>query len=767
MHQLPYVKLPSGNQVVTQRLFLEPEEVLNTPMGESLHWEDYDGVSTTPTHLEDVNKTCPVKQEPEEFAATLGMEGEGKTFEAFDSMPLLPVLLEGQRRDGSLCVIEVPDEILPTPTGGGFRSEDCNRVTCPQLDLEVHNNSCFVKQEPVDMAGESSDCGGSNSLSSSKERSDQECLDKQVNPRDGCVFGTWSSISTSKIIVIEGTQTEEGSERHCLTTSERVHTDERPFKCFACPKAFKTKSCLTKHKISHSDEKPFKCPICPRAFKIKSYLTVHKISHSHERPFKCPSCPKAFKIRRSLIVHKLSHSDERPFKCPSCPKAFKTKSLLTKHKLSHSDERPFKCPSCPKAFKMKSNLTVHKISHSHERPFKCPSCPKAFKIKSSLIVHKLAHSDERPFKCPSCPKAFKINSSLTKHKLAHSDERPFKCPSCPKAFKINSSLTKHKLSHSDERPFKCPSCPKAFTIKSRLTEHKRSHSDKKWFKCPLCANLYRSRASLSVHKSLHHRDEKTFKYGTLEGAFAKKQLLTHHELIHAGPRRFMCSTSSEEFRFRSKMNAHEPIHVPVAFKCPTCPKLFRAKCYLDVHEKLHKNETTCLRDICQKSHISSHKTVNEYKETSRSDTCDKVFEQEAGPSRVQAMHKDERLLKRGTCLKEFKVKSSSSESHLTARGKIHQNELTYRPGTHAIAVTDQEHLNAHQAVHKSESLSKCPIQPRAFKLNFPLQSKLFFQMKLPLNLLSNYKGTIYKCSTCTMAFTDEQHLNAHQAVHTG
>ncbi|KAM7299223.1 uncharacterized protein ISCGN_019790 [Ixodes scapularis] len=158
----------------------EPEEVLNTPMGESLHCEDYDGASTTPTHLEDVDKTCPVKQEPEEFAATLGMEGEGKTFEAFDSMPLLPVLLEGQRRDGSLCVIEVPDEILPTPTGGGFRSEDCNKVTCPQLDLEVHNNGCFVKQEPVDMAGESSDCGGSNSLSSSKERSDQECLDKQM-----------------------------------------------------------------------------------------------------------------------------------------------------------------------------------------------------------------------------------------------------------------------------------------------------------------------------------------------------------------------------------------------------------------------------------------------------------------------------------------------------------------------------------------------------------------------------------------------------------
>ncbi|CAN7976450.1 unnamed protein product, partial [Ixodes persulcatus] len=84
-------------------------------------------------------------------------------------------------------------------------------------------------------------------------------------------------------------------------------------------------------------------------------------------------------------------------------------------------------------------------------------------------------------------------------------------------------------------------------IKSRLTVHKLSHSDEKPFKCPSCANWY---------------------------PFAKKQHLTNHELIHAGPKPFTCSTSSEEFCFRSKMNVHEPIHVPVAYKCPTCPKLF-------------------------------------------------------------------------------------------------------------------------------------------------------------------------------------------------
>ncbi|XP_040072219.1 zinc finger protein 417-like isoform X5 [Ixodes scapularis] len=318
----------------------EPEEMLDTPTIESLCSEDYSGVSTTPLHLEGeedracavkeevdsvsaastcgdgylegavclhFSAECPVevetaslrvKEEPDEFAPALGMEGEGKTSEAFDSVSFLPVLLEGQRRDGSLHVIEVPDEILPTPTGGAFRSEDCNRVYCPQPDREGHNKSCVVKQDADDVPEGSSDCGGSHSLSSSQERSDQECLDEQVNPRHGCSFGTWSSISTRKTIAIEGTQTEEASRKHHLTTCERIDTDERPFKCLACPKAFRTKSSLKVHERYHSDEKPFECPYCPKAFQTKSRLTVHKISHMMKGHLNAPSALKHFQQSR-------------------------------------------------------------------------------------------------------------------------------------------------------------------------------------------------------------------------------------------------------------------------------------------------------------------------------------------------------------------------------------------------------------------------------------------------------------------------------------
>ncbi|KAG0425059.1 hypothetical protein HPB47_027744 [Ixodes persulcatus] len=148
------------NQAFSSRLhwdntFTVKKEMEETPpasTGDIFCPEDYDEMSLSLLDLEGQSSGARlVKKEPDEFAADLGMEDEGMTSEAFDSTSSLPLLLEKQRRDGSLRVIEVPNEILPTPAGGAFRSEDCNRVTCPQPDLEGHsNNSCVVKQGKLD-----------------------------------------------------------------------------------------------------------------------------------------------------------------------------------------------------------------------------------------------------------------------------------------------------------------------------------------------------------------------------------------------------------------------------------------------------------------------------------------------------------------------------------------------------------------------------------------------------------------------------------------
>ena len=126
-----------------------------------------------------------------------------------------------------------------------------------------------------------------------------------------------------------------------------------------------------------------------------SMLNQHEriVYHSDERPFKCDKCLKAFKSKRNLQNHQRSHSDERPFQCDKCPKKLKSKGALQSHdKRSHSDERPFQCDKCSKAYTVKWDLQSHDRSHSQERPFS-----KKFKSKRELQSHERFHSDECPF----------------------------------------------------------------------------------------------------------------------------------------------------------------------------------------------------------------------------------------------------------------------------------------------------------------------------------------------------------------------------------
>ncbi|KFM81714.1 hypothetical protein X975_17533, partial [Stegodyphus mimosarum] len=60
-----------------------------------------------------------------------------------------------------------------------------------------------------------------------------------------------------------------------------VHTQERPFNCHICNKAFNHKISLMNHMYVHTGEKPFRCNLCLRYFASKSNLTRHKAtSHS-------------------------------------------------------------------------------------------------------------------------------------------------------------------------------------------------------------------------------------------------------------------------------------------------------------------------------------------------------------------------------------------------------------------------------------------------------------------------------------------------------
>ncbi|CAG0879281.1 unnamed protein product [Cyprideis torosa] len=130
--------------------------------------------------------------------------------------------------------------------------------------------------------------------------------------------------------------------------------------CRTCPKTFSSRKELLKHSATaHADNRGQKiCKICNRSCRSQNALVVHMRTHTQDRPFKCAKCEKAFKFVDNYKRHLASHSDDRPYECAKCGVRFKLQESLVKHERNlhaESDDSNL-CDLCGKSFPRKTQL---------------------------------------------------------------------------------------------------------------------------------------------------------------------------------------------------------------------------------------------------------------------------------------------------------------------------------------------------------------------------------------------------------------------------
>jgi len=137
-------------------------------------------------------------------------------------------------------------------------------------------------------------------------------------------------------------------------------------------------------------DKHLSCPICNKGMSSPHALKRHiTCAHTDERPYVCCDCPKAFSRMDKFRNHLRRHYGFI-YPCTVCGATFLRWFHWKKHTLTHT----LLCDLCEFTCVSQAAMNRHITKHTGEKQFTCVYCSKQFWRNYHLQIHTRIHTGE-------------------------------------------------------------------------------------------------------------------------------------------------------------------------------------------------------------------------------------------------------------------------------------------------------------------------------------------------------------------------------------
>ncbi|MEE6514578.1 hypothetical protein FKM82_022858 [Ascaphus truei] len=306
-----------------------------------------------------------------------------------------------------------------------------------------------------------------------------------------------------------------------------LSSDNRPYKCETCGRAYRHKSSLLNHKLTHQTG-TYQCSLCPKQYSNLMALRNHTRFHSRSRAGKRDNTSKhRTNLRgrqlglgkRGQLPKKTSSIRGASFQMNLNDKLYVTPKLETDADGAEGTSgESHICGSCGKFFFSAKNFRTHRqrcnknVAASASKEISTDSKGDiGMFISSEDRVCKTEEPTEPPgrgpetqpgrrvYDCDLCGKTYRHSGSLINHKRTH-QTGDYSCSICSKQVHNLAALKNHlRIHHKGKRGRKAEVNRSEFLYPDACF----SQDKKGLFGCVSCKEFFQSEEELVVHQEVH------------------------------------------------------------------------------------------------------------------------------------------------------------------------------------------------------------------------------------------------------------------------